>query len=65
MSLDANVGQNGIKQVEENPWIKYQNKYSAGDKYNGKVIKILDKGLIIELENDLEGIIYLNVRASL
>ena len=50
----------GIKQVEENPWVSYKDKYPTGDKHKGEVIKILDKGIIIELEDELEGIIYLN-----
>jgi len=50
----------GIKQVEDNPWLSYKDKYPAGDKHTGKVIKILDKGIIIELDKELEGIIYLN-----
>ena len=46
----------GIKQVEENPWLTFKEKYKTGDKYSGKVIKILDKGIIIELEDEIEGI---------
>ena len=50
----------GIKQVEENPWLTFKEKYKTGDKYSGKVIKILDKGIIIELEDEIEGIISLS-----
>jgi len=50
----------GIKQVEENPWLTFKEKYKTGDKYSGSVIKILDKGIIIQLEDDIEGIISLS-----
>ncbi len=50
----------GIKQVEENPWLTFKEKYKTGDKYSGNVIKILDKGIIIQLEDDIEGIISLS-----
>ena len=50
----------GIKQVEDNPWVSYKDKYPAGDKHSGEVFKILDKGIIFTLEDELEGIVYLN-----
>ena len=50
----------GIKQVEDNPWLSLKDKYPTGQKQSGKVIKILEKGIIIELDDELEGIVYLN-----
>ncbi len=40
----------GHKQVEENPWEKYAENYGPGSKVEGKVSKITDKGMFIELE---------------
>ncbi len=40
----------GHKQVDENPWEKYAENYGPGSKVEGKVSKITDKGMFIELE---------------
>ena len=47
----------GLKQMEEDPWEDLSNKYSSGLSIKGKVIKILDKGIIFELEEGVEGIL--------
>jgi len=39
----------GHKQVEDNPWEKYAEEYGLGTKAEGKVSKITDKGLFVEL----------------
>ena len=39
----------GHKQVEDNPWEKYAEEYGLGTKVEGKVSKITDKGLFVEL----------------
>ncbi|MEX1062058.1 MAG: 30S ribosomal protein S1 [Balneolaceae bacterium] len=40
----------GHKQVEDNPWEKYAENYGPGSKASGKISKITDKGLFVELE---------------
>jgi small subunit ribosomal protein S1 len=40
----------GHKQVDENPWEKYAENYGPGSKVDGKVSKITDKGMFVELE---------------
>jgi len=40
----------GHKQVDENPWEKYAENYGPGSKVKGKVSKITDKGMFVELE---------------
>lgn len=40
----------GHKQVDENPWEKYAENYGPGSKVEGKVSKITDKGMFVELE---------------
>ena len=47
----------GIKQIEENPWENIRQDFSSGKVVNGTIIKILDKGIIFDLENSLEGIV--------
>jgi small subunit ribosomal protein S1 len=39
----------GHKQVEDNPWEKYAEEYGLGAKIEGKVTKITDKGMFLEL----------------
>lgn len=39
----------GHKQVEDNPWEQYAEEYGLGTKVEGKVSKITDKGLFVEL----------------
>ena len=47
----------GIKQIEENPWENIRNDFTAGKVVNGTILKVLDKGIIFELRNNLEGIV--------
>ena len=47
----------GYRQVLENPWPEIINFYETGNEVSGKIIRILDKGIIIQLEMDVEGII--------
>ncbi len=39
----------GHKQVDDNPWEKYAEEYGLGTKVEGKVSKITDKGVFLEL----------------
>ena len=47
----------GYRQVLEDPWPKITSTYDAGNEVSGEIIRVLDKGIIIQLENDVEGII--------
>ena len=47
----------GLKQASEDPWDDIISHFSIGKSVNGKVIRVLDKGIIIGLEKDVEGII--------
>ena len=47
----------GMKQTEENPWEEIKTKYSSGKLLNGVVLKVLDKGIIFKLDDNLEGIV--------
>ena len=46
----------GIKQLSSNPWDEAESKFSIGQKVPSIVNKIIDKGIIFTLENDIEGI---------
>ena len=43
----------GIKQLKEDP----MEKYTSGSTIKAKLIKVLDKGLIFEVESSIEGIL--------
>ena len=47
----------GIKQVTDDPWPEIVNFYEAGKEVSGSIIRVLDKGIIIQLEMEVEGII--------
>ncbi len=49
----------GLKQLEEDPWIEIiPVKFKLGDEVKGKVLRITDFGIFIELEGGVEGLIY-------
>lgn len=48
----------GLKTVEEDPWRKAIFKYNIGDIVEGKVVKLLDFGAFVELEDGLEGLVH-------
>ena len=47
----------GLKQVEENPWEEIIKHFEAGKKVQGTVIHVLDKGIILQMEHEVEGIV--------
>lgn len=47
----------GIKQIEEDPWDGLKTIFTTGKQIEGKILRILDKGIIFTLEHDLEGIV--------
>lgn len=48
----------GLKELTPDPWIEeIPNKFKPGDQVTGKIIRIADFGLFIELEGTVEGLI--------
>ena len=47
----------GLKQVEEDPWPELVKIFETGKEVEGKIVRILDKGIILLLEQEVEGII--------
>lgn len=47
----------GFRQVEDDPWPNIVTHYEAGKEVSGPIIRVLDKGIIIQLELGVEGII--------
>ena len=54
----------GLKQISEDPWPDLIKKYETGKEVTGEIIKILDKGIILQLDDDVEGIVPLSARSS-
>ncbi|MDX9779762.1 MAG: 30S ribosomal protein S1 [bacterium] len=51
----------GYKQLESNPWEALDSKYKSGKMVKAKVLKILDKGIIMTIEGEeVEAIVPLN-----
>jgi small subunit ribosomal protein S1 len=47
----------GHKQVEDNPWDTFEKVYSVSTFTQGKVVRIIEKGLIAELPNKVDGFV--------
>ena len=47
----------GIKQLEDDPWPDLIKEFEIGKEIDGKIVKILDKGIILELDHSIEGIV--------
>ena len=47
----------GIKQLEDNPWDTLSNEFESGKKIKGTAIKLIDKGVIFDLEHNVEGLL--------
>jgi small subunit ribosomal protein S1 len=45
----------GIKQLTEDPWNNLAKKYTIGTKVEGKIVRILDRGIVVEFEDGVEG----------
>jgi len=47
----------GLKQAQENPWELFAASFAVGTQVTGKVTRILDKGVVVELPNEVEGFV--------
>jgi small subunit ribosomal protein S1 len=47
----------GHKQVEDNPWDKFEKTYFVGAVVHGKIVRIIEKGLITELPEGVDGFV--------
>ena len=45
----------GHKQLEDNPWDAFEEKYTVGSIHEGKIIELLEKGAVVSLEENVEG----------
>lgn len=47
----------GHKQIFDDPWSTLEEKFAVGMVTKGNVIRILDRGVVVSLENDIEGFV--------
>ncbi len=45
----------GHKQLEDNPWDAFEEKYAVGTVHEGKITEVLEKGSVVQLEENVEG----------
>jgi small subunit ribosomal protein S1 len=50
----------GHKQILDNPWDAFETKYAVNTSTEGKVVRIIEKGLIVELPDKVDGFIPTN-----
>ena len=47
----------GLKQIEDDPWPELSKTFESGKEIEGEIVRILEKGIILSLQNDVEGIV--------
>ncbi len=45
----------GHKQLEDNPWDVFEAKYTVGSIHEGKIIDLMEKGAVVQLDENVEG----------
>ena len=45
----------GHKQLEENPWDVFESKYTVGSIHDGKIVELMEKGAVVQLDENVEG----------
>ena len=45
----------GHKQIEDNPWDNFETVFTQDSVHEGKIIEVLDKGAVVQLEMGVEG----------
>jgi small subunit ribosomal protein S1 len=50
----------GIKQLHPDPWVDVDRKFPIGTVIEGKVTKIFDFGAVVEISDELEGLVHIS-----
>ena len=50
----------GLKQTQINPWPMLEQKYAPGSMVEGKVVRTIDRGVVVDLGDDVEGFVPLS-----
>lgn len=54
----------GHKQIEDNPWDRFGDTYKVGTEVEGKIVRIIEKGVIVELPMGVDGFVPVSQLAS-
>ncbi|MBQ7969764.1 MAG: S1 RNA-binding domain-containing protein [Treponema sp.] len=49
-----------LKALMENPWDTIENRYKVGTKFDGKISRIADFGLFVNLESGIDGLLHIS-----
>ncbi len=62
LSIDTNAKKIslGLKQLEEDPWREFTKDIKLGSVLNGKVTKVVNFGVFVELSEGLEGLVHVS-----
>ncbi len=47
----------GLKQAEEDPWLRIGENYPVGTEMRSTVVRLMDKGVVVDIGNDIEGFV--------
>ena len=47
----------GYKQTQDNPWDQFEDRYQVGTQVTGKVVRLIEKGLLAELPDGVDGFV--------
>jgi len=50
----------GHKQVQDNPWEAFESQYKVGTDVEGKIVRIIEKGVIVEMPLGVDGFVPLS-----
>ena len=50
----------GVKQLEPDPWANIEDKYPIGSQHEVKVVGLVDFGVFVELDKNVEGLIHIS-----
>ncbi len=50
----------GLKQATEDPWLSIGETYPVGTELRGTVARLMDKGIVVDIGNDIEGFVPLS-----
>jgi small subunit ribosomal protein S1 len=50
----------GLKQATEDPWLSIGETYPVGTEVRGKVARLMEKGVVVDIGNDIEGFVPLS-----
>ncbi|MGC4114700.1 MAG: 30S ribosomal protein S1 [Myxococcales bacterium] len=50
----------GLKQIQEDPWHRADEKYPVGTRVKGRVVSVIDYGAFVEIEPGVEGLVHVS-----